>query len=150
MQFYEKYNLKKHKISKLQFMRNVFYRVTSKSILWSTWEKEQKLEDLWKKILFNFTFVLKLIMVEYFSMEVDQGFAKIYWTYSGISGKVLKLIRVGQKSIEVIHGQPWKLFMVKTKLIDIIQGYLLKLFSVRYKSVEFITLLKLLLSPLIE
>ena len=147
MQFYEKYNLKKHKISKLQFMRNVFYRVTSKSILWSTWEKEQKLEDLWKKILFNFTFVLKLIMVEYFIMEVDQGFVKIYWTYSCMSRKLLKLISDGQKSIEVNHGQLLKLIMVKQKTIDIIQGQLLKLFSVKENSVEFITLLKLLLFP---
>ena len=35
------------------------------------------LEDLWMQFLSNFTFVSKLIMIEYFTMEVDQGFAKI-------------------------------------------------------------------------
>ena len=61
--------------------------------------------------------------------------------------KLLKLISDGQKSIEVNHGQLLKLIMVKQKTIDIIQGQILKLFSVRKNSVEFITLLKLLLSP---
>ena len=64
--------------------------------------------------------------------------------------KLLKLISDGQKSIEVNHGQLLKLIMVKPKTIDIIQGQLLKLFSVRAKSIELITLLKLLLSPLLN
>ena len=72
-------------------------------------------------------------MVEYSSMEVDQSFAKIYWTYSCMSKKVLKLISDRQKSIEVNHGQLLKLIIVKQKTIDIIQGQLLKLFSVRKK-----------------
>ena len=64
-----------------------------------------------------------------------------------MSKKLLKLISDGQKNIEVNHGQLLKLIMVKPKTIDIIQGQLLTLFSVRENSVEFITLLKLLLSP---
>ena len=42
----------------------------------------------------NFTFLLKSIIVKYFTMEVVQGIVKIYWTYSCMNRKVLKLISV--------------------------------------------------------
>ena len=47
--------------------------------------------------------------------------AKMYWTYSGIGKKLLKLIRVRQKSIGDNHGYSLKLVMVKQKLIEVIQ-----------------------------
>ena len=61
-------------------------------------------------------------MLEYFTMEVIQGLAEIYWSYSCISKKLLKLIIVRQKSFEVIREHPLKLIMVKQKLIDVTQG----------------------------
>ena len=42
--------------------------------------------------------------------------------YSGIRQKVLKIISIKQKSMEVNHGQPWKIIMVSPNSIEHNQG----------------------------
>ena len=79
----------------------ILYKIYGHQIRLQSW-KLWRVQHLLKKILSNFTFVLKLIMVEHNTIEDSKVFAKTIWNYSVICKKVLKLISVGKKLLKLI------------------------------------------------